>query len=79
MNTAETLLRFKNQEAEAGRQINRIEGELKQLMSSLKKKFGVDTIKRTEGLLKKKRELRKKKVKKLEADVAILEDEYDWD
>ncbi len=79
MNPAEKLFRFKDQNERAGTKINRLEGELIQLLSSLKKKYVVNTINRAEGLLKKKRDLREKKIKKFDVDVEVLEAEYDWD
>lgn len=70
------LMRFKEQDEQAERAINRTEGEIKQMTDGLKKRFGVSSIDKAENLLTKKISLREKKEAKFEADMGVLETEY---
>lgn len=73
------LMKFKEQDEQAGRAINRIEGEIKQMTNGLKKRFGVDSISNAKKLLEKKITLRKKKEISFEADMEVLEAKYIFD
>lgn len=73
------LMKFKEQDEQAGKLILRIEGEIKQMTGGLKKRFGVDSIDKAENLLNKKITLRKKKEISFESDMEVLEAEYVWD
>lgn len=78
-NLSQKLLRLKERDEQAGRMINRSEGEIKQIKDNMEKRFGVSTISKAETLLKKKRALREKKGISLESDVEVLEAEYVFD
>lgn len=70
------LMKFKDQDEQAGRAINRIEGEIKQMTDGLKKRFGVSNIEKAKILLNKKTKLKEKKENSLEIEVEKLESEY---
>lgn len=75
-NLSAKLLRLKDQDEQAGKMVNRMEGEILQSTNDLKKRFGVSTVEKAEMLLKKKTILKEKKRNALEADIEVLEAEY---